>query len=135
MNRLTDKNWKNPENLMWIKLGSIHMRDEGYRTFLSEALRKLAYYEDLEDEPIKALTYDRNQYEKEFSDAIPKWISVEERLPKAEENVLVTIKDDSADSPIYYTSVGWYYKGIWVVENEVSHQVTAWMPRPKPYKD
>lgn len=50
MSRLTDKGWKNPENLMWIKLGSIHMRDEGYRTFLSKALRKLAYYENLEDE-------------------------------------------------------------------------------------
>lgn len=50
MSRLTDKDWENPENLMWIKLGSIHMRDEGYRTFLSEALRKLAHYEDIEDE-------------------------------------------------------------------------------------
>lgn len=86
------------------------------------------------DELIKALIYDRNQCEKRISDATPKWISVEEKLPKAEEKVIVTIKDDSADSPIYYTSVGWYYKGIWVVENEVSHQVTAWMPRPEPYK-
>ena len=48
--RLTSKDWQNPENLMWIKLGSIHMIDEGYRTFLSKALRKLAYYEDLEEE-------------------------------------------------------------------------------------
>lgn len=119
--RLTNKDWQNPKNLMWIKLGSIHMRDEGYRTFLSEALRKLAYYEDLEEEFKKYI--DTQQ-----------WISVNERLPKAEEKVIVTIKDDSADSPIYYTSVGWYYKGIWVVENEVSYQVTAWMPLPESYK-
>ena len=48
------------------------------------------------------------------------WISVNERLPEECREVLVTVKDDSADSPIYYTSVGWYYKGIWVVGNAVS---------------
>ena len=87
------------------------------------------------DELIKALAYDRNQYEKGFSDATPKWISTNERLPKEEEKVIVTVKDDSADSPIYYTSAGWYYKGIWVVENEVCYQVIAWMPLSEPYKD
>lgn len=87
------------------------------------------------DELIKALIHDRNQCEKRISDAIPKWISVDKRLPKAEENVLVTVKDNSADSPIYHTSVGWYYKGIWVVENEVSYQVIAWMPFPEPYRE
>ena len=87
------------------------------------------------DELIKALTYDRQQYEKGFSDATPKWISVNERLPKEGNEVIVTIKDDSADSPIYYTSAGWYYEGIWVVGNEVCYQVIAWMPFPDPYKD
>lgn len=50
MSRLTDKDWKNPESLMWIKLGFIPMRNEGYREFLSYALRKLARYEDLEEQ-------------------------------------------------------------------------------------
>ena len=99
------------------------------RVGVEKGIPKAVYVD--KDDLIKALTY----YEKGFSDATPKWISIEERLPKAEENVLVTVKDDSADSPIYYTSVGWYYKGIWVVENEVSHQVIAWMPRPEPYKE
>lgn len=87
------------------------------------------------DELIKALAYDRNQYDKGFSDATPKWISINERLPKEEEIVIVTVKDDSADSPIYYTSVGWYYKGIWVVGNEVCYQVIAWMPLPESYRE
>ena len=63
------------------------------------------------------------------------WIPVSERLPEACKEVLVTIKDDSADSPNYYTSVGWYYNEIWIAENTVCYQVTAWMPLPEPYKE
>ena len=63
------------------------------------------------------------------------WISVNERLPEECREVLVTVKDDSADSPNYYTAVGWYYAGIWVVEDTVCHQVIAWMRPPKPYKE
>ena len=33
------------------------------------------------------------------------WIPVSERLPEECKEVLVTVKDDSADSPIYYTAV------------------------------
>ena len=66
---------------------------------------------------------------------VSEWISVNERLPEECKEVLVTVKDDSADSPIYYTAVGWYYAGIWVVEDAVCHQVIAWMKPPKPYKE
>lgn len=125
-------NYELPNELS-INLNSSTPRTEVEQSIL-KAFKIVAVYVD-KDELIKALIYDRNQCEKRISDATPKWISVEEKLPKDEENVLVTIKDNSADSPIYYTSVGWYYKGIWVVENEVSHQVIAWMPRPEPYKD
>lgn len=67
--------------------------------------------------------------------AINEWIPVNERPPEECKEVLVTVKDDSADSPIYYTAVGWYYAGIWVVEDAVCHQVIAWMRPPKPYKE
>ena len=62
------------------------------------------------------------------------WTPVSERPPEECKEVLVTVKDDSADSPNYYTAVGWYYAGIWVVEDTVCHQVIAWMRPPKPYK-
>ena len=67
--------------------------------------------------------------------AMSEWIPVTERLPEECKEVLVTVKDDSADSPIYYTAVGWYYAGIWVVEDAVCHQVIAWMRPPKPYRE
>ena len=66
---------------------------------------------------------------------ISEWVPVNEKLPEPCKEVLVTVKDDSADSPIYYTAVGWYYAGIWVVEDAVCHQVIAWMKPPKPYRE
>ena len=50
MSRWTNKDWENPKSLMWIKLGLIPMRNEVYRSSLSDALRKLAHYEDLEEQ-------------------------------------------------------------------------------------
>lgn len=37
--------------------------------------------------------------------------------PPEDETVIVTVKDDTADRPYYYTSTGWYFKGLWVVDN------------------
>lgn len=53
MSRLTDKDWKNPDSLMWMKLGIIEMRDEGYRRSLGDSLMKLARYEDVEERLIE----------------------------------------------------------------------------------
>ena len=55
--------------------------------------------------------------------------------PPPEETVIVSIKDDTADGPYYYTSTGWYYKGIWVVDNEVNNQVNGWKNLPEPLED
>lgn len=55
--------------------------------------------------------------------------------PPSEEPVIVSIKDELADRAYYYTSTGWFYKGIWVVDNEVNNQVNGWMDLPEPLKD
>ena len=53
--------------------------------------------------------------------------------PPEDETVIVTVKDDTADRPYYYTSTGWYFKGLWVVDNAPGRQVIAWKPLPKPF--
>ena len=55
------------------------------------------------------------------------WTPVSDGPPKIDTNVLVTIKDDSGDSPYYYTSSVCYYNGICVVYNTVCYQVISWM--------
>lgn len=68
--------------------------------------------------------------------AQPGWIPCSTALPKDEEEVIVSIHDDSGDYACDYTSSGWYAAAgeFWVVDNEANIRVTAWMPLPKPWK-
>ena len=63
------------------------------------------------------------------------WIDVKKRLPCIGDEVIVTICDDSGDTPWLYTTVGWYAMegNRWVVDNEFNTRVTHWMPMPKPF--
>ena len=66
------------------------------------------------------------------------WIRVEDGRPNDEEEVIVSICDDSGDTKFCYTSVGWRSRNIlgknaWVVDNTVRSDVVAWMPLPEPY--
>lgn len=63
-----------------------------------------------------------------------RWIPCSERLPGDDEEVIVSCTDDSGDYSLDYTTVGWHYKGLWVVNNERSYFVRAWMPLPSPWK-
>lgn len=63
-----------------------------------------------------------------------KWIPCSERLPRDDEEVIVTCLDDSGDTPFSYTTTGWHFKGMWVCNDERCMFVIAWMPLPEPYK-
>lgn len=86
------------------------------------------------------------QYNKGLDDAIkainsltpvkpqPKWIPVTEALPINDVDVIVSVLDDSGDTPYRFTSVGWCTPNgqYWVVDNEMCYGVIAWMPLPEP---
>lgn len=90
------------------------------------------------DELIKALSYDREQYEKGYADghddAMPRWIPVEERLPEAHKHVLIHVTN-----PIgwWNTEIDWMDEQGWVRSNADSewHHITHWMPLPEPPKE
>lgn len=58
------------------------------------------------------------------------WIT--DKKPPSQEQVLVSVKDDSGDTPYYFTTCGWHYENIWIVNDEVCFMVNGWMPLPKP---
>jgi hypothetical protein len=68
---------------------------------------------------------------------VQQWISCDERLPEDEEEVIVSVRDDSGDNTFDYSSCGWYACAgdFWVVDNEANERVVAWMPLPEPWKD
>lgn len=68
------------------------------------------------------------------ADTEPNWIPCRERLPEDDTEVIVSCTDDSGDSEFSYTTTGWHFKGMWVVGNERSYFVRAWMPLPRHYE-
>ena len=89
------------------------------------------------DELLKALQYDREQYDKGYADGfgdgygdgksvVNQWIPVSERLPEKQMDVIVTV---SFDDSIFTDSDEW--------RNEFcayGKYVVAWMPLPEPWK-
>ncbi len=96
------------------------------------------------EELIKALQYDRNQYQKGFEDCArsmrleqTEWIPVSEMLPKYNTPVLLALKQIGKERAIVIgerrtRKNGWYFVDIAAYDTE--HEVIAWMPLPEPYK-
>ena len=91
-------------------------------------------------ELIKALQYDRDQYEQGYRDGkqISQWISVKDRLPDNDSTVLCWYEYRAMDGThegemIQKYGIGYYFKG-WCGEVSCGcdARVIAWMPLPAP---
>lgn len=105
------------------------------------------------DELVRALQYDREQYEKGYADgrACARWIPCEERLPEEDKEVLISYryKEGEGDPRHVYidiTTYGqMYFGGQKVGEHKhwrapfeyfaSNYEVIAWMPLPEPWKE
>lgn len=86
------------------------------------------------EELIKALQYDRNQYEKGYADAKAEmqWIPCSERLPNVRQWVLCQCRVGIMDV-LRLTADGRWYKHYPRTEY-MSSFVVAWQPLPKAYE-
>lgn len=115
---------------------------EDVKTMLEDGVMKVTQGMGIrvdKEELIKALNYDRDQYEKGRNDALweigrfCEWIPCEKRLPEKEGQYLVTL-DFAWGKEIEMGE--WFIfedgHGEWVNPN--SHVTVAWMPLPEPWK-
>lgn len=100
-----------------------------YENGIMKAVQDVGVIVDKE-ELVKALMYDRNQYDEGYRDGkkdAMKWIPVSEQPPKEGECLLVTYK--SVDGEYFVTQETFRKEnlyGLW--------EVVAWMPSIEPYK-
>ena len=104
-----------------------------------EAIQKFGVDVD-RDELIKALAYDRDQYDKGYADGradAQHWISVEERLPEVDKryggyeySAELFVYDGLRRRAAYYC----HTSGVWYDSRyeDDTFEVTHWMPLPEP---
>ena len=89
------------------------------------------------EELMKALMYDRQQYDKGYADAKAeqRWIPCDERLPEDDVEVLATVTGVNGKR---YVEQGSCISGTWCLAYDhlrfgSDARVIAWMPLPEPY--
>lgn len=107
---------------------------------LTYEIKKAVGYSVEKEELIKALQYDRQQYEKGYQDGLNanKWISVKERLPEEGTECLVTVLHNEPYSFKYeYKVTEAYYAEYWGLfdDDYEGARILAWQPLPEPYKE
>ena len=105
--------------------------DKDMREALDMAIMALKESEVLSD---KDLVIDH--LVRQLSYVKPDWVLADRVLPNIDEEVIISVCDDSADNSYYYTTTGWLCHDTWISNNErVCGQVIAWAPLPKQYKE
>ena len=92
------------------------------------------------EELIKALKYDREQYELGFKDGLreaDKWIKVEDKMPNEGENVLIYCPKFLEEIiKAFYTKGDFYAeKEDLIIKPAPNGYCTHWQPLPKPPKE
>ena len=99
------------------------------REKLIEILRKPIFPHELVD-PTEAVA----DYLLDSGVTVPKWISVDDRLPEDDSDVLAYLRDGDKGR-IYPAN---YAKGVWfdcIFDIPVTNATTHWMPLPEPPKE
>ena len=126
--------WKSP---IEIQQDIVRQVDMVVEDGVMKAIQRFDINVDKE-ELIKALKYDRDQYEKGYQDGLNanKWIPCSERLPKPFVKVLIFTDGGTFD----VACMGYSYMDIYDIWKPVGggyrkqENVIAWMPLPEPYK-
>ena len=65
------------------------------------------------------------------------WIPCSERFPENDDWQIVSILDESGDTPYRYSDFGWYLDKAesWIIDAEQRTDIIAWMPLPEPYAE
>ena len=84
------------------------------------------------DELVRALNYDRNQYEKGYRDGLKacKWISVKERLPENKGRYIIYVR---GPEPFVSWFDGYRFRTIGTAP--FTYPATHWQPLPEPPKE
>lgn len=115
--------YKSPVELITSQM---HTQIEDY---VFNAIQEVAVNIDKE-ELIRALEYDRGQYDKGYRDGLnaDRWVSVEDRLPEKNTEVLCYYKFEP-DGPNVICENTYYGDGRWLSDRD---RVSHWMPLPTP---
>lgn len=126
--------WESPINIYHTISDMVTMMTEEIDGNIIVEVKKQLGVDINKDELIKAINYDRNQYEKGYQDGLNanRWIPISEQLPKEFESVLVCYK--SQGGMAYCISerlVNMDGSNRWSAM--CGQEPIAWMPLP-PYK-
>lgn len=91
------------------------------------------YKGTFEEEWSCKLHSDALAYTKQLEAQVPKWISVEERLPDDDRDVLVCVNGNTIDTG--YCTFGHGGNRYWTTYAAIRNNVTHWMPLPEPPKE